>query len=78
MDMDTQPKVRLLLIEDDVRLARLVRDYLTHENFDIRIEHRGDTALESFRADETDIVVLGPHAARYGWTQGLQQSAPCL
>ncbi len=58
MDMDTQPKVRLLLIEDDVRLARLVRDYLTHENFDIRIEHRGDTALESFRADETDIVVL--------------------
>jgi two-component system response regulator ParR len=56
--MEHNNKTRLLLIEDDVRLARLVRDYLAHENFEIRIEHRGDTALDAFNAAATDIVVL--------------------
>lgn len=52
------PHVRLLLIEDDVRLAQLVRDYLTHENFDITVMHRGDTALSSFQPETVDIVIL--------------------
>ncbi|MES2624132.1 MAG: winged helix-turn-helix domain-containing protein [Pseudomonadota bacterium] len=52
------PPVRLLLIEDDVRLAQLVRDYLTHENFIISVEHRGDTALSGFQPSEVDIVIL--------------------
>lgn len=50
--------VRLLLIEDDVRLAQLVKDYLTHENFSITVEHRGDTALENFDPAAVDIVIL--------------------
>ena len=56
--MDNQKQVRLLLIEDDVRLAQLVRDYLAHENFSITIEHRGDRALENFRPEQVDIVIL--------------------
>jgi DNA-binding response OmpR family regulator len=50
--------VRLLLIEDDVRLAQLVKDYLTQENFSITVEHRGDTALENFDPSAVDIVIL--------------------
>src|SRR3990167_3624751 len=49
---------RLVLIEDDVRLAQLVQDYLTHENFSITVFHRGDTALDAFKPDTTDIVIL--------------------
>lgn len=56
--MDQNPRLRLLLIEDDVRLAQLVRDYLEQENFDIKVEHRGDTALANFRPDEVDIIIL--------------------
>jgi len=52
------PEIRLLLIEDDVRLAQLVSDYLAQENFRVRIEHRGDTALERFKPDAVDIVIL--------------------
>jgi two-component system, OmpR family, response regulator ParR len=52
------PPIRLLLIEDDVRLAQLVRDYLTQENFIISVAHRGDTALSSFQPAAVDIVVL--------------------
>ncbi len=54
---ETSP-VRLLLIEDDVRLAQLVQDYLAQENFSITLAHRGDTALEAFRPESVDIVIL--------------------
>jgi two-component system response regulator ParR len=50
--------VRLLLIEDDVRLAQLVKDYLTQEHFSITVEHRGDSALENFDPAAVDIVIL--------------------
>ncbi len=50
--------VRLLLIEDDVRLASLVRDYLMHEHFDVTVEHRGDTAVANFDASTVNIVIL--------------------
>lgn len=56
--MDTVKPLRLLLIEDDVRLAQLVRDYLEHENFIITVEHRGDTALANFQPDAVDLVIL--------------------
>ena len=50
--------IRLLLIEDDVRLASLVKDYLTHENFVVTVQHQGDKAAASFKPKEVDIVVL--------------------
>lgn len=56
--MSEQQPVRLLLIEDDVRLAQLVQDYLSQENFSISVVHRGDTALETFKPDAVDIVIL--------------------
>lgn len=56
--MNSAAAVRLLLIEDDVRLAQLVKDYLAQENFTIAVEHRGDTALENFNPAAVDIVIL--------------------
>lgn len=50
--------VRLLLIEDDVRLAQLVKDYLVQENFSITVAYRGDTVLDSFDPSAVDIVIL--------------------
>lgn len=55
---DNSAPVRLLLIEDDLRLASLVRDYLQHENFAVTVQHNGDVAVESFDASAVDIVVL--------------------
>ncbi len=52
------PVVRLLLIEDDVRLAGLVRDYLMQEHFDVTVQHRGDVAVANFDANMVDIVIL--------------------
>lgn len=50
--------VRLLLIEDDVRLASLVRDYLQQEHFSVTVQHQGDMAVASFDASKVDIVIL--------------------
>ncbi|MES2298874.1 MAG: response regulator [Pseudomonadota bacterium] len=49
---------RLMLVEDDERLAALVTEYLAAYEFDVHVVTRGDTALESFKAIAPDAVVL--------------------
>jgi two-component system OmpR family response regulator len=49
---------RVLLVEDDPRLAELVTEYLSGYEFSVELVTRGDTALEHFKSDPPDIVVL--------------------
>jgi DNA-binding response OmpR family regulator len=39
-------------------VARLVKDYLTHENFVVTVQHLGDKAVVSVKPEGVDIVVL--------------------
>ena len=41
-------KTRILLIEDDKRLADLTAEYLRKNEFEVHIESRGDTAKHAF------------------------------
>ena len=49
---------RVLLVEDDVRLAQLVTEYLGGYEFSVELCTRGDTALQHFRTVAPDVVVL--------------------
>ena len=49
---------RVLLVEDDPRLAELVTEYLSGYEFAVDLVTRGDTALEHFKTASPDIVVL--------------------
>jgi len=49
---------RLLLIEDDQRLAALVSEFLGRYAFDVRICPRGDIAVAAFNDIAPDVVVL--------------------
>jgi DNA-binding response OmpR family regulator len=49
---------RVLLVEDDVELAELVREYLQRYEFEVNLEHRGDTASARVRELNPDILVL--------------------
>ena len=49
---------RVLLVEDDLRLAQLVTEYLSGYEFAVELCTRGDAALPQFRAVKPDIVVL--------------------
>jgi two-component system OmpR family response regulator/two-component system response regulator RstA len=53
---DPQPKV--LLVEDDVRLAELVRSYLQTNGFDVSVEGRGDRVVERVLRERPDLLVL--------------------
>jgi DNA-binding response OmpR family regulator len=54
----SQERVKLLLVEDDVRLAELIADYIGRNGFQVTIEHRGDQAVQNFQAANTDIIIL--------------------
>ena len=50
--------LRVLLVEDDVRLAALIQEYLQNQSIDVSIEHRGDLACQRIVAEAPDLVVL--------------------
>lgn len=49
---------RVMLVEDDPRLAALVMEYLNGYEFSVELVTRGDTAVAHFQASQPDIVVL--------------------
>ncbi len=50
--------VRVMLVEDDARLAALVKEYLDEYEFTVDVVGRGDTALAHFNATLPALVVL--------------------
>jgi DNA-binding response OmpR family regulator len=49
---------RVLVIEDDVDVVRVVRAYLERDGFEVRSESDGESGLRSATADPPDLVVL--------------------
>ncbi|TWI61825.1 two-component system OmpR family response regulator [Pseudoduganella lurida] len=49
---------RVMLVEDDARLADLVTEYLAGYEFKVDVVSRGDAAVARFKAAPPDIVVL--------------------
>ena len=52
------PTPLVLLVEDDLRLAELVRTYLQGNGFRVVVEHRGDRVVEHLQSTAPDLVVL--------------------
>lgn len=51
-------EARLLLVEDDERLATLTAEYLTQSGFEVGVETRGDRAVDRIQSEDPDLVVL--------------------
>ena len=51
-------KRRILVVEDDASLARVLLDNLIYEGFDVALAGDGDAALEQYRAFNPDLVIL--------------------
>ncbi len=51
-------KTRILLVEDDQRLAELTAEYLRKNDFDVDVESRGDTAEARILNERPDLVIL--------------------
>jgi len=48
----------VLVVEDEEKLAGLLRDYLVQEGFEVSMLHRGDQVEEWVRANGADLVLL--------------------
>jgi len=48
----------ILVVEDEMKIARLVRDYLEHAGFDVVVAGDGESAIASARGRHPDLVVL--------------------
>ena len=47
-------KTRILLAEDELALAHIVRESLEHENFEVILCTNGEQALQKGKADKVD------------------------
>src|SRR3954447_4247396 len=48
----------VLIVEDELSIARIVRDYLEHEGFQVEHAADGDAALAAVRRTSPDLIVL--------------------
>lgn len=51
-------KTRILLVDDDLNISRLVQLYLEKEGFEVQTAARGDDALSAFRRQPPDLMLL--------------------
>lgn len=49
---------RILIIEDEVAIADLEKDYLELSGFEVKIENRGDKGLQTALKEDFDLVIL--------------------
>ena len=49
---------RILIVEDEQKLAKLLGDYLAQEGFEVALLHRGDEVEAWMRANRADLVLL--------------------
>lgn len=50
-------KKRILVVEDDARLADLVREYLAGQGFDVQVAADGEAGLQQL-SNEPDLILL--------------------
>lgn len=60
---------KILIVEDESRMRRLISDYLKREGYTIVEAENGRKALEIFNSEEIDLIILDIMMPEYdGWT----------
>ncbi|MDP6674489.1 MAG: response regulator transcription factor [Gammaproteobacteria bacterium] len=54
----TQAPPRLLLIDDDISLAKMLHEFLELHGFQVTVVHEGETGLRCVNEDPPDLVIL--------------------
>jgi two-component system, OmpR family, alkaline phosphatase synthesis response regulator PhoP len=70
---------KILVVDDELKIARLVRDYLTEAGFDVILAPDGPSAMASTRSEKPDLVVLDlglPGMDGYDVTRSIRSQSP--
>lgn len=49
---------KIVIVEDDRKLAKLMANYFTNHGFDVMVEHQGDRGLYRITKEQPDLVIL--------------------
>lgn len=49
---------RILIVDDDVEMAHLIRDILAHESYETILAHDGVQAIEKSKTEKIDLILL--------------------
>lgn len=74
-------KRRILIVEDDPSITRMVRDNLVYEGFEVECVTRGDQALSQVRSFAPDLILLDlmlPGLDGFEICRAVAQSAVCI
>lgn len=52
-----EPKLRVVLVEDDLDLAEVMQAALEHEGLDVSVAHDGQAGLELIRRERPEVVI---------------------
>ncbi len=58
MVTDSTPRIRILLVEDDVKLAELIKGFLQGHGFEVATETRGDRTPNRVLQEHPDLIIL--------------------
>lgn len=56
--MNIEVKPNIILVEDDLRLAELVSNYLRENGFHVSVENHGDRVVGRVQRDNPDLIIL--------------------
>jgi len=60
--------LKILIIEDDVNIARLIELELGYEGYQVSVAHEGNQGLDLFKKDQPDLVLLDLNMpVKNGW-----------
>ncbi len=63
--------MKILIIEDDVNIARLIELELGYEGYQVSVAHEGNHGIDLFKKDQPDLSAFRRYAARAGRGRGL-------
>jgi len=49
---------KIVIVEDDLKLAKLMKDYLSNHSYTVFVEHQGDKGLYRIIKEQPDLVLL--------------------
>jgi two-component system response regulator BaeR len=52
------PTYKILVVEDDRKIATLLKDYLEQDGYKVTMLHRGDEVVPEIRANPADLILL--------------------
>ncbi|MDL2255022.1 response regulator transcription factor, partial [Parabacteroides sp. OttesenSCG-928-K15] len=74
-------KIRVLLVEDEVTLAMIIKDTLDGPEFDIQIANDGHKGLSAYQANRPDIIVtdvMMPTLDGFSMVKEIRKSDPAI